>query len=338
MKVYELAAGGDGLDRLRRADRPMPVPGRGQALIRVRAASLNFRDLAIVQGVYPGPPATGNLIPLSDGAGEVVAVGDGVTRVQPGDRVAATFFQTWADGPPPPGCVALGAAPADGVLAEHVVLHEDGLVHIPQEFSFEEAAALPCAAVTAWNALMAAGKPVRPGASVLVLGTGGVSIFALQFARAAGARVFATSSSDEKLARAQRLGASGLINYRTTPDWEQEVLRLTGGRGVDAVVEVGGAGTLAKSFQAVGFGGKVALIGVLAGRSGDTSPHPLMFKAASLHGIFVGNRRMFEDMLQAMTVNAIRPVVDKVFGFDDAADAYRHLMAGRHFGKVVITL
>ncbi len=337
MKVYELQVGAGGLERLRRAERPMPVPGRGQALIRVRAASLNFRDLAVVQGVYPGPAATGNLIPLSDGAGEVVAVGDGVTRVKPGDRVAATFFQTWVDGPPAPGCVALGAAPADGMLAEHVVLHEDGLVAIPRDLSFEEAATLPCAAVTAWNALMVSGRPIRPGASVLVLGTGGVSIFALQFARAAGARVFATSSSDEKLAHAGKLGASGLINYRKTPDWEGEVLRLTAGRGVDAVVEVGGAGTLAKSFQAVGFGGKVALIGVLAGRSGDTAPHPLMFKAASLHGIFVGNRRMFEDMLEAMTVNAIRPVVDRVFRFDDATDAYRHLMAGRHFGKVVIT-
>ena len=338
MKVYELALDAVGPERLRQAERPKPEPGRSQALVRVRAASLNYRDLAVLMGVYPGPPATGNLIPLSDGAGEVVAVGEGVTRVKPGDRVAATFFQTWVDGPPEPGTVALGAAPADGMLAEYVALHEDGLVPVPQSLSFEEAATLPCAAVTAWNALMVSGRPIKPGDTVLVLGTGGVSIFALQFARAAGARVLATSSSDDKLARAGRLGASGLINYRATPDWEQEVLKLTAGRGVDAVVEVGGAGTLARSFQAVGYGGKVALIGVLAGRSGDTAPHPLMFKAASLHGIFVGNRRMFEAMLAAMSVNAIKPVIDRVFAFADAPEAYGHLTAGRHFGKIVIAL
>lgn len=336
MKIYEIVKGGNGLEALRRTQRPDPKPGRSEVLVRVRAASLNFRDLAVLRGLYPGPPMAENLIPLSDGAGEVVAVGEGVTRFRPGDRVAATFFQVWINGRPPAGLAALGAAPVNGMLAEHVVLHEDGLVALPQALSFEEGATLPCAAVTAWHALMVAGKPIKPGDSVLALGTGGVSIFALQFARAAGARVIVTSSHEEKLERARKLGATDTINYKTTPEWGKGALDLTGGRGVDCVVEVGGAGTLSKSFQAVGFGGKVALIGVLAGPAGDTSPHPLMFKSASLHGIFVGSRAMFEDMLAAMTVNRIKPVIDKVFPFEDAAGAYRYQMEGRHFGKVVI--
>lgn len=336
MKIYEIVKGGNGLEALRRTQRPDPKPGRSEVLVRVRAASLNFRDLAVLRGLYPGPPMAENLIPLSDGAGEVVAVGEGVTRFRPGDRVAATFFQVWINGRPPAGLAALGAAPVNGMLAEHVVLHEDGLVALPQALSFEEGATLPCAAVTAWHALMVAGKPIKPGDSVLALGTGGVSIFALQFARAAGARVIVTSSHEEKLERARKLGATDTINYKTTPEWGKGALDLTGGRGVDCVVEVGGAGTLSKSFQAVGFGGKVALIGVLAGPAGDTSPHPLMFKSASLHGIFVGSRAMFEDMLAAMTVNRIKPVIDKVFPFEDAAGAYRYQMEGKHFGKVVI--
>jgi NADPH:quinone reductase-like Zn-dependent oxidoreductase len=336
VKVYEIVKGAKGPEALRRAERPDPKPGRKEVVVRVRATSLNFRDLAVMQGAYPGPPMTDNLIPLSDGAGEVVAVGEGVTRHRPGDRVVGTFFQVWVSGRPPSGLAALGAAPVNGMLTEKVVLHEDGLIAIPQGLSFEEAATLPCAAVTAWHALMAAGRPIMPGDSVLALGTGGVSIFALQFARAAGARVIVTSSSDEKLERAKKCGATDTINYKQTPDWGAAVINLTGGRGVDCVIEVGGAGTLSKSFQAVGYGGKVALIGVLAGFAGDTSPHPLMFKAASLHGIFVGNRSMFEDMLQAMTVNRIQPVIDKVFSFEDAPAAYRYQMEGKHFGKVVI--
>jgi len=336
MKLYEVVKGARDLDGLRRTERPDPKPGRRQVLVRVRAVSLNFRDLAVVQGVYPGPPMSGNLIPLSDGAGEVLAVGEDVTRFKPGDRVVGTFFQVWIDGRPPPGMVALGASPADGMLAEQVVLHEDGLIAIPQNFSFEDAAALPCAAVTAWHGLMVAGRSIMPGQSVLVLGTGGVSIFALQFAHAAGARVIVTSSHDDKLERAKRLGATGTVNYKKTPEWGKAVLELTGGMGVDCVIEVGGAGTLANSFQAVGFGGKVSLIGVLSGREGDTSPHMLMFKSASLHGIFVGNRRMFDDMLTAMHVNAIKPVIDRTFSFDEAPQAYRYQMEGKHFGKVVI--
>ncbi len=285
MKAYEIARGATGVDGLRRVERPDPVPGRGQVLVRVRATSLNYRDLAVLRGVYPGPPGGGDLIPLSCGAGEVSGVGGGVTRFKTGDRVAGTFFQGWIDGPPARPHPALGGPPVDGMLAQYVVLHEDGLVAIPDTLSFEEAATLPCAGVTAWNALMVSGRAVKPGDSVLVLGTGGVSIFALQLARAAGARVIVTSSHDEKLEHAKRLGAAGLINYKKTPDWETEVLALTGGRGVDHVVEVGGVGTLAKSFQAGAYGGKIALIGVLAGREGDTMPYALMFKGASLHGI-----------------------------------------------------
>jgi NADPH:quinone reductase-like Zn-dependent oxidoreductase len=321
---------------LRRAERPDPKPGHGQVVVRVRATSLNFRDLAVVQGVYPGPQSGAGLIPLSDGAGEVIAIGEGVTRFKVGDRVASTFFQGYIDGPPAPGFPALGATNVDGMLAEKVCLHEDGLVRLPDWMSFEEGGTLSCAAVTAWHGLMVAGNPVKPGDSVLVMGTGGVSMFALQFARAAGCRVIVTSSSDEKLDRARKHGATDLINYKKTPDWEKEVLAATGGRGVDCVVDVGGAGTLGKSYQAVGFGGKVSLIGVLSGHQGDTHPHPLMFKGASLHGIFVGSRAMFEAMLKAMTVNAIRPIIDKVYPFEKAADAYSYQMAGAHFGKVVI--
>lgn len=336
MNVYEVVKGATGLDGLKKAERAEPKPGPHQVLVRVKATSLNFRDLAVLRGVYPGPPMGDNLIPLSDGAGEVAAVGAGVTRFKLGDRVAGTFFQVWINGRPPTGMVALGAAPANGMLAEYVALHEDGLVPIPASMSFEEAATLPCAAVTAWHGLMVSGKPIKPGDSVLAIGTGGVSIFALQFARAAGARVIITSSHEEKLDRARKMGASDTVNYKKTPEWGKAVLELTGGRGVDCVIEVGGAGTLAKSFQSVGFGGKVSLIGVLSGPSGDTSPHTLMFKSASLHGVFVGNRAMFEDMLMAMAVNRISPVIDKCFAFDDAAEAYRYQMEAKHFGKVVI--
>lgn len=335
MKAYEIQKGARDLDALRLVERPQPSPGRGQVLVRVRATSLNFRDLAVVQGKYPGPPDAGPHIPLSDGAGEVAGIGEGVTRFKKGDLVAATFFQTWTSGTPGP-MLALGGPGVDGMLAEFVVLDQEGLVAVPDDLSLEEAACLPCAAVTAWHALFEAGKPIGPGNSVLVMGTGGVSMFALQFARAAGARVVTTSSSDQKLARAAELGASGLINYQTHPDWEKEVLRVTDGKGVDCVVEVGGVGTLARSYRSVGFGGKVCLIGVLAGFEGDTNPHPLAFKGGNLHGIFVGSRSMFENMLRAMVVNRIKPVIDSAYGFDYVTDAYRHMMAGAHFGKVVI--
>ena len=335
MRAFIVPKGCTAIDQLCLIERPDPTPGPGQVLLRVRAASLNYRDQAVVTGNYFGGVATRDLIPLSDGAGEVLAIGAGVSRFKVGDRVTAGFSQRDPVGPPLGERRALGS-PLDGVLAEKIVLYEDGLVAIPDGYTDEEASCLPCAGVTAWNALMVAGKPLRPGQTVLVLGTGGVSMLALQFAKAAGARVIATSSTDEKLARVKALGASDGINYRTTPDWEKEVLRLTGGRGVDCVVEVGGTGTINRSFQSVAAGGKVSLIGVLS--SGDTNPYLIMLKTASLHGIAVGDLQSFADMVAAINVNRIRPVIDKVFAFEDAVAAYRHHVSGNFIGKVVIRI
>jgi len=337
MKVYELQKGATSLDGLVEAERPDPRPGPREIVIRVRAASLNYRDQMIVIGNYFGGPVNRNTIPLSDGAGEVAAVGPGVTRFKTGDRVAGTFFQGWISGPMVERFPALGN-PLDGTLAEQIVLNEDGVVAIPPSISFEQAATLPCAAVTAWNALMVSGKAVKPGDTVLCLGTGGVAIAALQFARAAGARIIITSSSDEKIKRACILGASDGVNYKRFPDWEKEVLRLTGGRGVDHIIENGGAGSLNRSFEAAAFGGKVALIGFLAGRGGDINPAILMMKSGTMVGIGVGSRAMFEDMNRAIEVNKIKPVVDKVFPFDKAADAFRCQAAGDFIGKVVIQI
>ena len=332
MKAYIVAEGCKSLDGLRLVERPQPKPAAGQLLVRVHAAALNYRDQMVVSGAYFGGAVSRDTIPLSDGAGEVVEVGAGVSRFKKGDRVASTFFLGWVDGPPSPRPAR--GSPVDGMLAEYVLLDEADAVTLPRNLSYEEGATLTCAGVTAWHALFDACN-LRPGQSVLVMGSGGVSVFALQFARAAGARVIMTSSSDEKLARGRELGAAEGINYRRTPDWEKEVLRLTDNRGVDCVVEVGGPGTLAKSMQAVGYAGQLALIGVLAGLQGETNPHPIMRKGASMHGIFVGNRAMFERMNVAIEANDIHPVIDKVFEFAQAADAYRHQQGGA-FGKVVI--
>ncbi|HEX2791109.1 MAG TPA: NAD(P)-dependent alcohol dehydrogenase [Steroidobacteraceae bacterium] len=338
MRAYEIVAGSVGLEGLRRCERPDPQPGAGQILVRLRAASLNFRDLLIARGKYSAAGLQQAVVPLSDGAGEVVAIGAGVTRFRVGDRVAATFFRNWIAGPAPPGPqVALGAAPADGMLAEYAVVGEQDAVSVPAQLSFEAASTLPCAAVTAWHALMVIGQ-VQPGDTVLVLGTGGVSIFALQFARLAGARVLVTSSSDDKLARARAMGAAAGVNYRATPEWQQEVARLTDGRGVDHIVEVGGSGTLGRSIQAIGSGGRIYLIGVLTGVAADANPYALMSKYASIHGVFVGSRSMFEKMNSAITTNALEPVIDRVFAFDEAAAAYRHLEHSTHFGKIVIRI
>ncbi|UPG71243.1 NAD(P)-dependent alcohol dehydrogenase [Roseomonas gilardii subsp. gilardii] len=335
MRLYTLPKTG-AIEDLTLTEREVPRPGRRQVLVRMRAASLNYRDLLVATGRYGRAGVQPGLVPLSDGAGEVAAVGPDVTRVKEGDRVAGIFMQGWIAGPPDESyrATALGGS-IDGVLAEYVLFEEEGLVHLPEHLSFEEGACLPCAGVTAWNALTAL-RPVGPEQTVLLLGTGGVSILALQFAHAAGARVILTSSSDTKLERAKALGADAGVNYRTHPDWEKEVWTLTGRRGVDHVVEVGGAGTLPKSIAATRVGGAVHLIGVLTG--GQIDPLPVMQKAIDLRGVFVGSREMFEAMNRAVAFHRIHPVIDRVFPFEEAQAAYRHLESQAHLGKVVIRL
>ena len=268
--------------------------------------------------------------------GEVVAVGEGVTRVKTGDRVAGIFFQKWLSGELTEAIAksALGGA-IDGLLAEYAVLDSDGVVHVPEHLTDEEAATLPCAAVTAWNALIAQGG-VKAGESVLVQGTGGVSIFALQFAKLVGARVIATSSSDEKLQRVRQLGASDTINYYQTPEWDKQVRELTAGIGVDYVVEVGGAGTLTKSLRAVRMGGQISLIGVLSGATGEINPVAIVMKNVRLGGIYVGSREMFEAMNRAIALHKLQPVVDRVFPFHEAREALAYMESGAHFGKICI--
>lgn len=318
-------------------DAPTPKPGPGEVLVRMRAASLNYRDLMICKGQYP-PLFQLPLVPLSDGAGEIIENGPGASRFRPGDRVSCNFLARWVDGPSDAekAASALGGE-LPGVLAEEVVLPECGLVGLPDSLSFEEAATLPCAAVTAWHGLFETGG-VRAGETILTQGTGGVSIFALQFARAAGLRVIITSSSDAKLERARAMGAAETINYKTTTDWEEAARRLTGGRGVDLVVELGGAGTLPKSLRAVKTGGTVAMIGVLTGPGAGVDPAQILFAGIRLQGVFVGSRAMFESMLRAIEFHAIKPTIDRVFPFDQAVDALRHLESGTHFGKVVIAI
>ncbi len=336
MKAYRIHQM-TGPDGLRLDDLPEPTLGPGQVAIAVKATSLNYRDLLMVKGEY-NPRLATPTIPLSDGAGEVVEVGSGVTRFQVGDRVAGCFMPGWESGPPsdPGGKSALGAG-VGGMLAERVVLPEGGVVRVPDHLNFEEAATLPCAALTAWNALFEGdGTRIKPGDVVLVQGTGGVSVFALQFGKLAGARVIATSSSDAKLAQVRDLGASDGINYKTTPDWDVAVRNLTDGQGVDHVVEVGGAGTLPRSIKSVRTGGHIALIGVLTG--GEVDPRPLLSRSIRLQGIYVGSRLMFETMNRAITSHKLKPVIDRVFPFDQAVAAYKHLEGGSHFGKVVITI
>lgn len=336
MRAWMLPEACVSIEAMALADCAVPEPAADEVLIRVRAGSINYRDQLIAKGLYFGGPIAAAGTPLSDGVGVVEAVGSEVADLKVGDRVAGTFFQGWKDGPPTPLLgAALGAPPARGMLADYVTLPAAGVVKLAETLTFDEAATLPCAGVTAWNALMCGIRPLRAGGTVLLIGTGGVSVLALQIAKAAGATVIATSSSDAKLARMQSLGADALINYRATPDWGVEAARLAGG-GVDHVVEVGGPGTLAQSMQAVGFGGEIALIGVLS-MQGDASPMPLMVKGASLRGIFVGSAQMARDLNAFIDRHGIKPVVDAQFDFADAKAAYAYQASAAAFGKTVIT-
>jgi NADPH:quinone reductase-like Zn-dependent oxidoreductase len=332
MRAYQLSQA-TGIDALTQVDLPTPKPGPRQVLVKVAACSLNYRDLAIALGTYRMPTKS-ELIPLSDGAGEVIEVGADVTRIKVGDRVAGCFFQRWIGGPPEADThlSALGGG-VDGMLADYAVLEEHGVVKLPSHLSFEEGASLPCAAVTAWHALAEHARVVA-GQTVLVQGTGGVSIFALQLARLMGARVIVTSSSEQKLARAKELGAAHGVNYKATPEWDQAVAEASGG-GVDHVVEVGGPGTLARSLRAIRIGGKITLIGVLSGAA-EINPMLIFARRANLQGISVGSMQMFEAMNRAISASGLKPIVDKVFPFNDAPAAYRHLQSGQHFGKIVI--
>jgi NADPH:quinone reductase-like Zn-dependent oxidoreductase len=326
-----------GVDSLELVERPIPSPRSGEVLVRVRAISFNYRDLMIVKGQY-NPKMKLPRIPCSDGAGEVAAVGEGVTAWEPGDRVAGIFMQNWLDGPLTPAKAhgALGGD-IDGMLTEYAVLSQAGLVRLPEHLSFQEAATLPCAAVTSWNAL-AAGN-LRPGATVLIQGTGGVSIFALQFALIQGARVLGISSSHDKLERACDLGLNAGLNYLENPDWERWVLDQTGGVGVDLVVEVGGAATLARSITALRIGGVIAQVGVLSGSADTVSlPIPLILhKQARIQGIYVGSRRDFEQMNKAITLAQLRPVGEN-FPWTQAGAALARMDEGSHFGKLVLTV
>jgi NADPH:quinone reductase-like Zn-dependent oxidoreductase len=334
MRLYQLGKLGS-LDALKLTEAPDPKPGPGQVVVRIRACSLNHRDLNIVSGGYTSHALKPSAIPLSDGAGEVIAVGRGVARWKEGDRVAPIFVQRWLGGEllleymPS----ALGG-PSDGVLAEQIVLSEEGLVRIPSHLSFEQAATLPCAAVTAWNAAMVKGA-LRPGQALVTLGTGGVSLFAAQFGLLTGARVIATTGTADKIARVQALGVTDVIDYRAQPDWDARVRELTGGRGADLVVDVGGPGSLARSIGALRYCGHVSVVGNLAGKA-TIDPGALFAKRASMCGIQVGSRDMFEAMNRAIEVAKLEPVIDRVFDFTNARAAYEHLASGKHFGKVVI--
>jgi NADPH:quinone reductase-like Zn-dependent oxidoreductase len=324
-----------GIDSLEFSERQSPEPGPGQVLVRIGAVSFNYRDLLMVKGLY-NPRLNLPRIPCSDGAGEVEALGEGVTRWKIGDRVTGIFMQNWFDGPltPVKAKGALGGD-VDGVLAEHVVLNENGLVEMPRHLSFEEAATLPCAAVTAWNAL-AAGD-VKPGATVLVQGTGGVSIFALQFARLKGARVLGISGSDEKLERAISLGLDAGLNYKKHADWDRWAVDETGGDGVDLVVEVGGQGTLARSLRAIRMGGTVAQVGVLAASAEPLAVPTILHKQAKIQGIYVGSRKDFQDMNKAIALTRIRPVGAN-YHWDQSREMLRRMEQGSHFGKLVVTV
>ncbi|MCG8491823.1 MAG: NAD(P)-dependent alcohol dehydrogenase [Sneathiellales bacterium] len=333
MKAYVIGDG-EGLSALKLVEREIPKPGPGEILVKLKASSINYRDFLTISNAG-ARGITDERIPNSDGAGVVVETGEGVTSFGEGDRVVGCFFQNWNSGPIEPETMnsALGG-PIDGVLAEYVLFREQGLLPIPDSLSFEEASTLPCAAVTALNCLIETGD-AKAGSTALILGTGGVSVFAQQIAAASGIRTIATSSSNEKLDRIKSMGADELINYRKTPDWEKKVLELTDGKGVDVVVEVGGAGTLPKSIEAVRIGGTISLVGVLTG--GLIDPTSVMRKSVRLQGIYVGPRDMFARLLNAIEQNDIRPVIETTVPFKDALKAYELMASGSHFGKIVIS-
>jgi NADPH:quinone reductase-like Zn-dependent oxidoreductase len=331
MKVAAVKAPG-GLDRIVIEDRAAPTAGPGQILVRVRASSLNFHDFAVVSGMIK---AADGRIPMSDGAGEVVAVGEGVSAFKAGDRALSLFFPNWpAGGPMLERLIAVPGDNADGFAAEYVAMPASAFTRLPAGWSLKEAATLPCAALTAWRALMVEAR-IKPGDVVLTQGTGGVSIFAVQFAKAAGATVIATSSSADKLARLKALGADHLINYKEEPKWGQAAAALAGG-GVDAVVEIGGPGTLAQSIHACRIGGHISLIGVLTGVSGEVPTALAMSRNVAIKGITVGSRQDQEDMIAAIDANGIKPVIDSTFPLEEIADAFAHQISQKHFGKICL--
>ncbi|MES1991395.1 MAG: NAD(P)-dependent alcohol dehydrogenase [Pseudomonadota bacterium] len=332
MRAYELQ-NAVGIENLKLVTRDIPKAGPGEVIVRLKAASLNYRDLATVAymgGRFP-------FVPLSDGAGDIVDVGAGVTRVKTGDRVAPSFFPHWLAGAPTAAMLAALGSPYDGCAADYLKVSAEGVTIAPKNFSYEEIATLPCAALTAWRGLMVEGG-LKAGDTVLVQGTGGVSIFALQFAKAAGARVIVTSSSDEKLERARALGADALINYKTIPDWASEARKLTDGHGVDHVIEVGGADTFMQSIMAIRLGGHIAVIGLLSGMTKDMNVAAIFSQNAKISGVTVGSRAMVEDMVRAIEQNDIRPVIDKRFALEEFPDALRLMQGASHFGKIVLNI
>ncbi len=337
-KQYRLVRDGDGHGyKLELTDAAVRMPGDHEVLIRVRATSLNRRDVFVMKGQYP-VGSRESIVPLSDGAGEIVALGHGVTRFRLGDRVAGIFFQNWLSGRPPEKVAsgALGGS-LDGMLTQYATLNEQGVVHLPKSLSFEEGATLPCVGVTAWNGLFTRGR-IQPGDYVLLEGTGGVSTFGLQLALAAGARPIITSSSDAKLERAKALGAFGTVNYKTTPDWEKPVLALTAGVGVHEVLEVGGKDTLSHALASIAPGGTIALIGGLGGFGGNIPALQLLDRNVNVSGIYVGSRENFEALNAFIDQHKVKPVIDKVFDFKDAPAAYELMESDQFLGKIVIRL
>ena len=333
MKTFEI--GEFGIDNLALVEREGPKVIPGHVLVKMTAASLNYRDLMVVKGQY-NPKLKRPMVPLSDGAGIVEEIGPDVTRFQKGDRVVGCFMQKWIEGPMTreKSGSALGGA-INGVLQEYKLFSEEGLLPVPPSLSDEEAAALPCAGVTAWHALFEHTPPV-PGSSVLIQGTGGVSLFALQFAKVAGLRTVVTSSSDEKLERARSLGAHETVNYKRNPDWETEARKLTDGTGVDHVIEVGGSATLPRSLKAVRVGGAVSVIGVLSGAEPNVTPRDILMNSVRVQGIYVGSRLMFERLNRAIDLHAIKPVIDRTFAWTEFKEALRHMEGQSHFGKICL--